>query len=107
MTADKQTCPHCRQVRGIEIIYGSIDALSEAFRVAVKNGDVVLGGASPKWDWEEELINTRCLQCQHEWHGEHKDWRHAQNRLHPHSHRSNASRGDNVLTSPSDFMSAC
>lgn len=72
----KQTCPHCRQVSGVEIIYGSIDTLSEALRNALKDGDVVLGGTSRKWDWEEELIDTRCLQCNHEWHRGHKNlWR--------------------------------
>lgn len=69
----KQTCPHCRQVSGVEIIYGSIDTLSEALRNALKHGDVILGGTYPKWDWEEELVNTRCLQCNHEWHRVHKN----------------------------------
>lgn len=68
----KLTCPHCRQVSGVEIIYCSIGTLSEAFCNALKDGDVVLGGTSRKWDWEEELIDTRCLQCNHEWHREHK-----------------------------------
>lgn len=78
MTEDKskQTCPHCRQVSGVEIIYGSIDTLSEALRNALKDGDVVLGGTSRKWDWEEELIDTRCLRCNHEWHREHKNFLH-------------------------------
>lgn len=71
----KQTCPHCKQVSGVEIIYGSIDTLSEAVRNALNDGDVVIGGTSPKWDWEEELIDTRCLQCNHEWHREHKTLR--------------------------------
>lgn len=69
----KQTCPHCRQVSGVDIIYGSIDTLSDALRNALKDGNVVLGGTSRKWDWEEELIDTRCLQCHHEWHREHKN----------------------------------
>ncbi len=68
----KQTCPHCRQASGAEIVYGSIDTLSEDLRNALKDGDVVFGGTYPRWDWEEELINTRCLQCNHEWHRLHK-----------------------------------
>lgn len=64
-----QKCPRCRQLSGVDIIYGSIDRLSEALRSALKDGVVVLGGAGPKWDWEEELIDTKCVECQHEWHG--------------------------------------
>ena len=81
MTDKQQSCPHCRQVRGVQIVYGSIDTLSEALRSALENGAAVLGGAYPRWDWEEELINTRCLQCRHEWHGEHKNLRRAQSGL--------------------------
>ena len=72
----KQACPHCRQAGGVEIVYGSVDAFSEALRNALKEGDVVLGGDNPRWDWEEELINTKCLQCNHEWHRTRKNlWR--------------------------------
>jgi hypothetical protein len=83
----KQTCPHCRQVSGIEIIYGSVDTLSETLRNVLKDGDVVLGGAYRKWDWEEELINTRCLRCKHEWHAGHsklprRNLRHEYNLIH-------------------------
>lgn len=67
----KETCPHCRQASTVEIIYGSVDTLSESLRNAAKYGNVVLGGIYRKWDWEEELVNTRCLQCKHEWHGRH------------------------------------
>ena len=65
----KQKCPSCRQLSGVDIIYGSIDRLSEVLRSALADGCVVLGGAGPRWDWEEELIDTKCQQCQHEWHG--------------------------------------
>jgi hypothetical protein len=68
----KQKCPCCRQLSGVDIVYGSIDRLSEVLRSALKDGSVMLGGASARWDWEEELIDTKCLQCQHEWHGWHK-----------------------------------
>ncbi len=73
---EKQTCPHCRQASGVEIVYGSVDAFSEALRTALENGDVVAGGSHPRWDWEEELINARCLQCNHEWHRTDKNLRH-------------------------------
>lgn len=79
----KQTCPRCRQVSGVEIIYGSVDTLSEALRNALKDGDVVLGGTYPKWDWEEELINTRCLRCHHEWHEWSKTFRHKHHLIQP------------------------
>lgn len=75
----KQTCPHCRQTSAVEIIYGSVDAFSEALRNALKDGDVVLGGSYPRWDWEEELINARCLQCNHEWHRAYKNLWHKNN----------------------------
>ena len=65
----KQKCPSCRQLSGVDIVYGSIDRLSEVLRSALADGSVVLGGAGPRWDWEEELIDTKCQQCQHEWHG--------------------------------------
>lgn len=65
----KKKCPSCRQLSGVDIIYGSIDRLSEVLRSALADGSVVLGGTGPKWDWEEELIDTKCQQCQHEWHG--------------------------------------
>lgn len=68
----RQKCPSCRQLSGVDIVYGSADRLSEVLRSALNDGDVVLGGANPRWDWEEELIDTKCLQCQHEWHGWHK-----------------------------------
>lgn len=64
----KHICPHCMQASGVEIVYGSVAAFSEALRNALKNGDVVAGGSHPRWDWEEELVNARCLQCHHEWH---------------------------------------
>lgn len=67
-----QKCPSCRQLSGVDIVYGSIDRLSEVLRSALEDGSVVLGGARPKWDWEEELIDTKCLHCNHEWHGWHK-----------------------------------
>lgn len=65
----KRKCPCCRQLSGVDIVYGSIDRLSEVLRSALADGSVVLGGVGPKWDWEEELIDTKCQQCQHEWHG--------------------------------------
>lgn len=87
MTENKarQICPHCRQASGVEMIYGSVDALSEALRNAAKNGDVALGGTYRKWDWEEELINTRCLHCKHEWHGQHKNLWHKHPSIHTES----------------------
>jgi hypothetical protein len=66
----KFACPHCRQGSGIQIIYGSVDTLKESLRDALKRDDVVLGGTYPKWDWEEEIINTRCMLCKHEWHAD-------------------------------------
>ena len=63
-----QKCPCCAQASGVDIIYGSADTMSEPLHQAHANGDVVLGGTNRKWDWEEELIDTRCLRCQHEWH---------------------------------------
>ncbi len=71
----KQKCPHCRQNSGVDIIYGSIDTLSEVLCNAVKDGDIVLGGTNCQWDWEEELLNTKCLRCQHKWHEWHKTLR--------------------------------
>ncbi len=68
----KQNCPNCRQASGVDIIYGDVDELSEILHSALTNGDVVLGGTSRKWDWEEELIDTRCLRCKHMWHSWHK-----------------------------------
>ena len=64
----KQKCPCCGQTSGVDIIYGSDDTFSDSLRNALRDGDVVLGGANRKWDWEEELIDTKCLRCQHEWH---------------------------------------
>ncbi len=64
----KHKCPGCRQLGGVDIVYGCIDRLSAVLRSALKDGSVVLGGASARWDWEEELIDTKCLLCQHEWH---------------------------------------
>lgn len=81
----KYLCPHCRQASGVEMVYGSVDALSEAFCNAAKNVNVVLGGIYRKWDWEEELINTRCLQCKYEWHGQHKNLWHKHASIHAES----------------------
>ena len=67
-TQMKQKCPRCGQTSGVDIIYGSFDTLSDSHRSALMDGDVVLGGENRMWDWEEELIDTRCLRCQHEWH---------------------------------------
>jgi hypothetical protein len=64
----KKKCPCCAQISGVQIIYGSVDMLSESLRHALTAGAAVLGGMNYKWDWEEELIDTRCSQCQHEWH---------------------------------------
>jgi hypothetical protein len=64
----KQKCPCCSQASGVKIIYGNVDTLSESLRNALKVGDVVLGGMNHKWDWEEELIDTQCAHCDHEWH---------------------------------------
>lgn len=68
----RRKCPSCRHLSGVHIVYGSVDRLSEVLRSALNNGDIVLGGGGPKWDWEEELIDTKCHQCQHEWQGWHK-----------------------------------
>lgn len=64
----KEKCPRCGQLSGVHIIYGRIDRLSEVFLNELTDGSIVLGGAGPKWDWEEELLDTKCQQCQHEWH---------------------------------------
>ena len=63
-----QECPHCAQAGGVDIIYGRVDSLSDSIRSALWDGDVFFGGTDPKWDWEEELIDTKCLRCHHEWH---------------------------------------
>ena len=64
----KQKCPCCGKTSGVDIIYGSLDTSSDFLRNALKNGNFVLGGTHRKWDWEEELIDTKCLRCHHEWH---------------------------------------
>jgi hypothetical protein len=69
----RQNCPKCRQESGVDIIYRDVDELDEALRNALQDGTIVLGGTSRKWDWEEELIDTRCVRCGHEWHSWHKN----------------------------------
>lgn len=69
---EKQKCPHCRQFSGVDIVYGNVDTLGNILRQALTDGVVVLGGIKRRWDWEEELIDTKCLHCNHEWHGWHK-----------------------------------
>ena len=64
----KLECPCCAWAGVIGIIYGNVSTLSDSFRNALWDGDVVFGGERRKWDWEEELIDTQCLRCQHEWH---------------------------------------
>jgi hypothetical protein len=67
----RQKCPSCTQLSGVNIIYGSVNRLSDVLRNALNAGHLVLGGV-PKWDWEEELLDTKCLECQHEWHSWHR-----------------------------------
>ena len=66
----KKKCPNCGQLSGVEIVYCQLNILSEDIQRAANGGVVALGGYQCRWDWEEELINTRCLQCNHEWHDE-------------------------------------
>jgi hypothetical protein len=61
-------CPQCAHDRGVSIIYGEIALLDVSLRHALSCGDVVLGGPVKRWDWEEELIDTQCSHCRHEWH---------------------------------------
>lgn len=71
MIKNKQTkikCKNCGQLSGVEIIYSGPDMLGENIHRVGDCADAAFGGSQLRWDWEEELINTRCLQCKHEWH---------------------------------------